>query len=807
MNFRKILAGLLALTMIGSVAGIPALAADELAETAVFGDLNGDGYVMINDADYLLEHMALNREYREDYDMNCDGVISAGDYGMMVSYINESIFYLPMDAADEEWLTNYADYDCTFTADACQAYNTWEYATTYFYPSAIRWAMGDVMAFRVVLDEASDMSIMDVYADGLSSLTATYPVSDREIFVLVYHMKDHNETDLEVEQLNVTVARGTDIYTASSAEVQITEAYISNIYGQTADIQTSSSTITFHASGEEELPFGDLNYDGIVDESDAYSILPVMADPETSYDFNCDMNQDGLVNASDFAMLLQYGRGNIPYLPYRFNDEYWTMNYESFENNLLTEDLTTDPLDTTGIVNFVPENYGSLAVSDLLVFDLEVSSEAGLTFEDIMVSGDNFETATCHLSDNKVKVIIYNPSVSFDPNQIYSSDNYSIINSLEVLVNRNDEVYTAAEGEVSISNVSVCNIFGQSIELADAAAKLTFPSAEGYVPEIGDLYVDGGVGYDDAEVLLAYIASEGEAGGYEEKYDMNGDDKVNAADYAALVHYIEGSISELPAENGETGWAENYAGFDGTAEMPDHTADEMVDTAYMNVSLQLPENAAADVFAFYVKSNGGTLVLDGAHAAGDGCSADVYAVSDTESYVVVTNNSGLGTLTGSIDLEIYAVNTGSYADPAEGIVEITGAYLGNAYGETIPVEDVSAKAVFPGYAVTTEATTESTEAETTETTAESADTAETTVTEESTGSVSDATTAETADTESSETVTTPSEDDSDAQLPQTGYPRWIGLLLAGAAVLTTAGGLMIKSGIRKDENDKDNPLS
>lgn len=81
---------------------------------------------------------------------------------------------------------------------------------------------------------------------------------------------------------------------------------------------------------------------------------------------------------------------------------------------------------------------------------------------------------------------------------------------------------------------------------------------------------------------------------------------------------------------------------------------------------------------------------------------------------------------------------------------------------------------------------------------------ETTTAEETTTTIEETTTISIEETTTfpTETTTAPSEDGSGESLPQTGCSPWFSLLIAGAALMTAAGGVAVKkSGILKNEDD------
>ncbi len=102
---------------------------------------------------------------------------------------------------------------------------------------------------------------------------------------------------------------------------------------------------------------------------------------------------------------------------------------------------------------------------------------------------------------------------------------------------------------------------------------------------------------------------------------------------------------------------------------------------------------------------------------------------------------------------------------------------------------------------TTTAATTSTEETTTAATTSAEET--TTATTASAEETTTATTASAEDTATTETTIPPTGNAPDESLPQTGFPQWFNILIAGAAAMTAAGGLAVKkSGVWKKEKEE-----
>ena len=101
MNYKKVLAGLLAAAIVSSNALNCNLLADvSAAETdtdvvisdeqeeadddgVIYGDFNGDEYVDDTDAVIFLKNLAYGMEYAEQYDLNSDGQVNPCDYAVL----------------------------------------------------------------------------------------------------------------------------------------------------------------------------------------------------------------------------------------------------------------------------------------------------------------------------------------------------------------------------------------------------------------------------------------------------------------------------------------------------------------------------------------------------------------------------------------------------------------------------------------------------------------------------------------------------------------------------------------------------
>lgn len=650
----------------------------------LFADLNGDGKLEFDDRDVLLEYLAYNRPYRADYDMNSDKELDAADYALLIQHIMGEIYYLPISAADENWQLNYADYACTFGADLCTALPTWNYATSYLYPTNGQ-AMGDVAAFRVSIPEGTGLCLEEVYADGENCAASVYPLSNTEMYVIVFNPGNNAETEISLDKLHVTVSRGADIYTAANGTVRISDAYIGSLYGETAEITEASASYLFPSADEGTPYFGDLTNDGDVWDDDLESMLfEIGFSDMTDFSAQYDFNYNGKVDAADYALLANYVHGNVPYLPYKVENRVWEQAYANYDNALTGTDCTGEADNINALVEFKPLNGESMPVCDLLTFDVSVSEGSGFTIDDIFVDGLGLQVETIMTPENTMRVMIYIPEVPCGGNDIYTPEYYGILNGIEVQLSRTMGIFTAAEGDVLITNASISTISGQSVQLADAFAHVTFAASDSE-RQFGDLNQDGMVMLNDGDLLIDHIA-RGEV--YDETYDMNADGAVDVTDYALLYNHFFGDVETLPSNGADADWAANYADFQCTYNADTCNAHETVRHA---AAYFFPDTngAMGDIMAFRASvPEDSNLFLDDVYVQGEDCSAIVYPVSDKELFVIVHNTDNAASCDMMIDRLCVIVGRSDGIDTAaSGTLMITEAYIGSIYGETAAIND------------------------------------------------------------------------------------------------------------------------
>ena len=658
----------------------------------LFADLNDDGNVAMDDMDVLLDYLAYTGTYRADYDMNSDKELDAADYALLYQHILGNIYYLPISASNENWQLEYGDFDCTFNADTCTAYSMWGYATNYLYPSAAGQAMGDVISFRASIPEGTGLRLEDVYADGENCVTAARQISDSERYVIIYNPNSTNDSVMTLDKLNVTVSRGGSPTEAEAGTVSITDAHIGSLYGETAAINDSSADYIFPAASEHDSFFGDVNNDSELTDEDAESMLGQIGLPETlGYTAEYDFNTDGKINAADYVLLVNYINGTIPYLPYNIENKQWASNYENFDGTLTGTDITAEAEATLTELDFVPAGQDSLPVYDALTFDVEVSEDSDLYIDGVIVNSNALKVSTVYTSDGKLRVVACIPEVTYDPNSSFAQEYYDMLKSIKVYVSRTKGIYTAAEGDVTITNASIITLSGQSVPLADATAHVSFPASDSE-RVFGDLDENGNVSLNDADWLMRHIAN-GEA--YNEAYDMNADGAVNACDYITVYNHFFGDITSLPAAGTDADWETNYAdyqcGFNA-----DHCQTH--ETLQYVTTYLFPSTASAmgDVMAFNVSvPENSNLFLTDVYAEGESCITKKYPISATEMFVVVYNSDNANTSDLVIDrLCVTVERAAEITAEVTGKVEITNAYIGSVYGQTAAIDDSFAEITF-----------------------------------------------------------------------------------------------------------------
>ena len=209
----------------------------------------------------------------------------------------------------------------------------------------------------------------------------------------------------------------------------------------------------------------------------------------------------------------------------------------------------------------------------------------------------------------------------------------------------------------------------------------------------------------------------------------------------------------------------------------------------------------ADVRGTFTLSTASIPVV---YADGKLVPADGFTDADAENFikniasvtvgetVYTTGKRGTTIVTsdGTIDFDVTKNDEAVFAESGDYTLTISATGYEEAYTFDVTVEK------------TPEETTTITETTTTTTVTETSTETTATVTETTTeATTTNATETSTETTTTTETGTETKPDDN-GELPQTGYPQWIRLLMAGAALLTGAGAFSItKSGIFKKKED------